>query len=39
LPKSNGFATVSDQRFFGGMYQMLTLKVAEEEKVDIPASN
>ncbi len=39
LPKSNGFATVSDQRFFGGMYQMLTLKVAEEEKVGVPASN
>ena len=25
LPKGDGFATVSDQRFFGGLYQMLTL--------------
>jgi ubiquinone/menaquinone biosynthesis C-methylase UbiE len=39
LPKSNGFVTVSDQRFFGGMYQMLTLKVSEKERVSIPASN
>lgn len=39
LPKSNGFVTVSDQRFFGGMYQMLTLKVSEKERVGIPASN
>lgn len=39
LPKSVGLATVSDRRFFGGMYQMLTLKVAEEEKIGTAASN
>jgi ubiquinone/menaquinone biosynthesis C-methylase UbiE len=40
LPKSSGFATVSDQRFFGGMYQMLTLKVevGEMENAGVPAS-
>ena len=32
LPKDGGFVTVSKQRFFGGMYQMLTLKVAEPVK-------
>ena len=32
LPKNGSFLTVSKQRFFGGMYQMLTLKVAEPVK-------
>jgi ubiquinone/menaquinone biosynthesis C-methylase UbiE len=29
LPKAGGFVSVGKQRFFGGMYQMLTLQVAE----------
>ena len=29
LPKRGGFETVGKQRFFGGMYQMLTLKVVD----------
>jgi hypothetical protein len=28
LPKDGSFVSVGDQRFFGGMYQMLTLKIA-----------
>jgi ubiquinone/menaquinone biosynthesis C-methylase UbiE len=27
LPKDSSFVSVGDQRFFGGMYQMLTLKI------------
>lgn len=29
LPKDGSFVTVSKQRFFGGMYQMLTLKIVD----------
>ena len=36
LPKEGGFVTLGKQRFFGGMYQMLTLKVVETTK-DQPA--
>ncbi len=32
LPKDGRFRTVGDQRFFGGMYQMLTLVVADRQK-------
>lgn len=32
LPKDGRFRTVGDQRFFGGMYQMLTLAVADRQK-------
>ena len=39
LPKSDGFATVSDQRFFGGLYQMLTLKVTESKTIGNQASS
>jgi ubiquinone/menaquinone biosynthesis C-methylase UbiE len=36
LPKEAAFVTVSKQRFFGGLYQMLTLKVAEAVQ-EVPA--
>jgi len=39
LPKGDGFATVSDQRFFGGLYQMLTLKVTESKTIGNQASS
>ena len=29
LPTDGRFCTVSNQRFFGGMYQMLTLEIVE----------
>ena len=32
LPKNGGFATHGEQRHFGGLYQMLTLRVAETGK-------
>ncbi len=28
LPKGGGFATVSERRYFGGLYQMLTLRIS-----------
>lgn len=36
LPKDGRFVAVSKQRFFGGMYQMLTLKVAERGRDQQP---
>ncbi|MBL8398314.1 MAG: rhodoquinone biosynthesis methyltransferase RquA [Candidatus Accumulibacter sp.] len=31
LPKAGGFEMVGKQRFFGGMYQMLTLRITEKK--------
>ncbi len=31
LPRSGGFEIVGKQRFFGGMYQMLTLRIADKK--------
>lgn len=38
LPKDRNFSRVDEQRFFGGMYQMLTLTVAEAQPIGKLAS-
>jgi hypothetical protein len=36
MPAETKLVTISEQRFFGGLYQMLTLKVADKDAEKLP---